>query len=81
MRDMIKGAVIAAAIFICMLFVGIVDGGAEAGVYPHDEMATVQVVVTLECGNTYVVSEKEKKVTVNTYGSKCPKDWDISNWR
>ena len=61
-------------------FVGAVDGGADAGVYPVKKEATIQVVVTLDDGNVFVVEESEHDVTINTYGSSNPADWEITDY-
>ena len=60
--------------------VGFIDGGAEAGNFPVTQRATVQTVVILDDGNTYIVSEKDTNVTVNTYGSNDPERWDICKY-
>lgn len=39
--------------------------------------AIVTVTVTLPDGNTYTVDEYTTDVTVNTYQSENPKDWEI----
>ncbi len=54
-----------------------VDGGAEQGAYPVEKTATVQVVITLDDGNTYVVEEEIKDVTINTYGVSDETQWEI----
>ena len=77
MRKYYKGILIPVLLVTGTIFAAAVDGGAEAGNYARKETAVVQTVVTLEDGNQYIVSEKETEVTVNTYNSSNPADWDI----
>lgn len=79
-RKYSKGILLPLSIIVLFIFCGLVDGGAEAGNYPIRENATVQIVVTLENGNKYVVSEKETEVSINTYNSTNPEDWDITRY-
>lgn len=62
---------------LALVFVSVVDGGAEQGAYPIEKTAIVQVVITLEDGNTYVVEEATKNVIINTYGVSDETQWDI----
>lgn len=39
--------------------------------------AVVTVTVTLPDGNTYTVDEYATDVTVNTYQSESPEDWEV----
>ena len=75
-----KGILIPIVILICALCVGFIDAGAEAGNVPVQKNATVKTVVILEDGNEYVVSEKDTKVTVNTYNTDNPEYWDICKY-
>ena len=75
-----KGILIPIGIIAFFMAMGAIDGGAECGGYPKKETATVQIRVTLPDGNEYIVSEKEKEVTVVTYGSDDPADWEICNY-
>lgn len=59
--------------------VGFIDGGAEAGNFPVTQHATVKTIVILDDGNE-IVSEKDTNVTVNTYGSNDPRNWDICKY-
>lgn len=72
-----KGILIPIIILICVLAVGFIDAGAEAGNFPVQKNATVKTVVILEDGSEYIVSEKDTNVTVNTYNSANPQDWEI----
>lgn len=60
--------------------VGFIDGGAEAGNFPVTKHAVVQTVVILDDGNTYIVSEKDTNVTVNTYNTDNQEYWDICKY-
>ena len=62
---------------LALAFVSVVDGGAEQGAYPIEKTATVQVIITLDDGNTYVVEEEIKDVTINTYGVSDETQWEI----
>ena len=75
-----KGILIPIIILVCVLCVGFIDAGAEAGNYPVKKNAVVKTVVILEDGNEYIVSEKDTNVTVNTYNSVNPQDWEISKY-
>lgn len=75
-----KGILIPIIILICIICVGFIDAGAEAGNYPIQKNATIKTVVILEDGNEYIVSEKDTNVTVNTYNSQNPQDWDICKY-
>lgn len=75
-----KGILIPIIITLCILCVGFIDAGAEAGNYPKVENATIKTVVTLDSGEEFVVSARETKVTVNTYNSSDPRDWEIGKW-
>ena len=76
----IKAIAAIAAIIAMLIFVSVVDGGAQSGVYQQTMKATVEVVVTLENGHSYTVSVKDTDVTVYTYGSDDPRNWKIHNW-
>ena len=75
-----KGILIPIIILICIICVGFIDAGAEAGNYPVKKNAVIKTVVILEDGNEYIVSEKDTNVTVNTYNSVNPQDWEISKY-
>ncbi len=77
----IKGTIMILVLAITFALCGYIDSGAEAGVYPQSAHATVEIVVTLDDGNSYVVNSYEKDVTVCTYHSDYPGDWDICNWK
>ena len=74
------GILIPIAIIVCFFCVGFIDGGAEAGNFPVTQHGTIQTIVILDDGNEYIVSEKDTNVTVNTYGSNDPRNWDICKY-
>ena len=74
------GILIPIILIAAFFAVGFIDGGAEAGNFPVTRHATIQTVVILDDGNTYIVSEKDTNVTVNTYGSNDPRNWDICHY-
>lgn len=74
------GILIPIAIIVCFLCVGLIDAGAEAGNFPVTKHGTIQTIVILDDGNTYIVSEKDTNVTVNTYGSNDSRNWDIGKY-
>ena len=74
------GILIPIAIIICFFCVGFIDAGAEAGNFPVTKHAVVQTVVILDDGNEYIVSEKDRNVTVNTYNTNDPERWDICKY-
>lgn len=75
MRNYYKGVLIPVLLIVMFLIVGKVDGGAEAGSFPKTENTRVQIVITLEDGNTFVVADYNKDVTFNTYGSDDNRQW------
>ena len=75
-----KGILIPIAIIAIFIFTIFVDGGAECGNYSVTAEATVQVVVTLADGNTFIVDEKVEDVTYNTYNSSNVNDWEFTNY-
>ena len=74
------GILIPIILIAAVFAVGFIDGGAEAGNFPVTKHAVVQTVVILDDGNEYIVSEKDTNVTVNTYGSNDPRNWDICKY-
>ena len=75
-----KGIIIPILLLIAVLAIGFIDAGAEAGNFPKVKNATVQTIVILDTGEKYVVSEKDEKVTVNTYNTDDPEYWDICKY-
>ena len=77
----IKHIILGAIIALLMLGVGYVEGTEyEPFTYPEKHEATVEVVVTLDNGNQYVVEVDTTTATVNTYGSDDPSNWEIVKW-
>ena len=76
MKNMKKFAFVAATVVLAIAVFAI-DNGAECGAYPKRVKATVTVAVTLDNGHVYL-SEEERLVTVNTYGSDDPEDWEVT---
>ena len=74
------GILIPVILIAAVFAVGFIDGGAEAGNFPVTQHGTIQTIIVLDDGNTYIVSEKDTNVTVNTYGSNDPERWDIGKW-
>lgn len=77
---MIKKILLILCILAIITFIGIVDGGAASGYHPQKMNATVQVVVTLENGHTYVAECYDGEVTVNTHFSEDPTKWEITKY-
>lgn len=75
-----KGVIIPLLLIVSFIFAAIVDGGAEVGNYAEQHTARVQTIVTLDNGETFVVEEATKEVTVNTYNLSNPANWDIINY-
>ena len=75
LRNYYKGIVIPILLILSFIFVGMVDGGAEAGSFPKTENARVQIIVTLDDGNTYIVADYNDEVTFNTYGRDDRRQW------
>lgn len=83
MRGYEKGIMVPIGLIIFFAFwilIAKIDAGAEHGGFPEDKKAIIQTVVILEDGNEYVVAEKVTTVTVNTYHSQDPENWDIVNY-
>ena len=77
----VKHIILGAIIALLMLAVGYVEGTEyEPFTFPERYSATVEVVVTLENGEQYVVKTNETTATVNTYGSQNPSDWEVTKW-
>lgn len=76
MKNMKKIALAILTVSALTAAVFAVDNGTECGVYPKRVKATVTVAVTLDNGHVYL-SEEERYVTVNTYGSDDPEDWEV----
>ena len=76
----IKVLAVASFFIAVIMFVGIIDGGAAAGIHHEKMSGTVKVVVTLENGHTYVAECYDGEVTVNTHFSNDPTKWDIVKW-
>lgn len=71
-------AVLALAALIA--FIGLVDGGAASGCHTHKEYATVEVVITLEDGNTFIAERYEGEVTFNDHFSEDKTHWEATKW-
>lgn len=77
----VKHIILGAIIALLMLGVGLVEGTEyEPFTFPEKHEAVIEVVVTLENGEQYVVEVDETTATVNTYGSQNPSDWEVIKW-
>ena len=63
-----------------IVFIGLVDGGAASGCHTHKEYATVEVVITLEDGNTFIAERYKGEITVNDHFSEDPTKWEITKY-
>ena len=80
MKNHIKEFIIFILVIVCFIITGMIDAGADAGIYPEKHSAHVEVVVTLDNGSKYIVESYDKEVTVNTYAQHSPENWEIAEW-
>lgn len=71
-----KGILIPVILAVCVIAVGFIDGGTQAGDVPVTKKATVKTIVILEDGNMFE-KEEEKNVTMYTYGYSDATKWII----